>query len=108
VSSGPDLKIEISVDPSLYSTAAVLRAAHRFTASHYVEIVQRPEGTLVIVTPRQAGSLSPTFREEFLTTLIDEALREQIAQETKGIRELLVGMAFGRALPNDDGRTVQE
>jgi len=98
VSSGPDLKIEISVDPSLYSTAA----------GHYVEIVQRPEGTLVIVTPRQAGSLSPTFREEFLTTLIDEALREQIAQETKGIRELLVGMAFGRALPNDDGRTVQE
>jgi len=108
VNSGTNLKVEILIDASLYSMEATLRAAHRFTATNYVEVTPRPDGALVVATPRQDGTLSPTFREEFMTALLDEALRERIARETHGVRDLLVRIAFGRSLPRDGEAETRE
>lgn len=93
---------EFLVDPTLHSTEAIMRAAHRFTATHFVEIRRTGDGIAVIATTKTASATHQRIREEFQAALLDETLRERIAEESRGVRDLLVATAFARALPRSD------
>jgi His-Xaa-Ser system protein HxsD len=91
--------ISIAVDGSMYSLAAVQRAAHRFTGEFWVEISRRDDGYTVALTPRVKGPVSSSPNREFATALLDESLREQILDQTREIRDTLVRKAFVGAQP---------
>ena len=90
--------VTIDVDAAMYSVQAIQRAAHRFTATHFVELAQRDGVVTARLTAR--GSLRfPQLRAEFHNAVLDEQLRSQIGEEVRPIREMLVKAALQGATP---------
>jgi His-Xaa-Ser system protein HxsD len=92
---------EFEFDLSLYRLAAIQKAAYRFTGPFSVELDRpSPKRVSVRLTPRPgvAQSVDPsTLPNEVL----DQELRETVAEETKTVRELLLAQAFSN-LPLTD------
>ena len=87
----------IRVDLTIYPLDVVLRACHVFTARCYV--LARRDGAEIVVdfTPREEGESLRELAGDFSNALLDYTLRAIVAEETRGIRELLVAQAFCEA-----------
>lgn len=90
--------VTIEVDTGMYPLAAIQRAAHRFTGTHFVELTRAEQTTVVHLTARGALRF-PQLREEFQNALLDEHLRGQINDEVGPVREMLVKAALQGAVP---------
>ena len=88
----------IEVDAGMYPLPAIQRAAHRFTATHFVELTRADKATVVQFTARNALRF-PELRGEFQNALLDEHLRGQISDEVGPIREMIVRAALQGAAP---------
>ena len=85
----------VSVDESIYSRDALLRACYWLTDRCYVFIVREDEHRYAV----QLRSKSTTedlqaIAGEFENRLLDQQLRLDIARETASLRELIVAKAF--------------
>jgi His-Xaa-Ser system protein HxsD len=90
------------VDSSIYPTPAILKAAYWIGPHCYVRLVTTPDGKLFAELTRKKDCSSLDFEDacqRFQNYLIDFALRERLAVETRGIQEVLMKQAFGEALP---------
>ena len=84
----------ILIDAALYPLSVVQRTAHRFSATHAVR-VDRADGKWAVWLNARDGSFnSAGLEDDFYTWLVDDALRERIAEETCGIRLALVTAAL--------------
>ncbi|HEX5760418.1 MAG TPA: His-Xaa-Ser system protein HxsD [Thermoanaerobaculia bacterium] len=82
---------------NLYSASAVLRACYRHSDRLYSYITPAAEspGTLVVSLWTLTGEqVTAEMIGEFCADLADQELREQLAEKTAPIRELIVAQAF--------------
>jgi His-Xaa-Ser system protein HxsD len=87
----------IHVDLTIYPLEVVLRACHAFTAHCYVLARRDGDAVVVELTPQVDGESLRELSGEFANALLDYTLRAMVAEETRGIRELLVAQAFCEA-----------
>lgn len=82
-------------DLAVYRLSAIKKAAYRFLADYGVEIRTTSESNVqVVLTPRAAVSSSYKMLDSFPNEVLDQDLREVIAEETKSIRDLIMVQTF--------------
>ena len=88
--------VHLTFDPAVYRLSAVKKAAYAFTDRCHVEIATAHDPAAVAVTlrPRRALDDPAYLVGEFRNEVLDQELREQVAQETEGVRNLLLAQAF--------------
>jgi len=94
--------ITLTVDPFVYRLSAVKKAAYRLADRCFVQIEQPPGGGIRVGLTAKSGEVPPHVLEgEFRNELLDQDLREIIADETGRIRNLLMAQAFSGLSPTD-------
>jgi len=83
----------VQFSKNLYRPTAVKKAAYKFTNVFDVQL-EDGEDTVVRLRPKIAGSDSDALIGELMNEALDQDLRETIAAETNGIRELILAQAF--------------
>jgi His-Xaa-Ser system protein HxsD len=88
---------EFEVDGNVYRLAAVKKAAYKFAGSCFVEVDQPEQGAIRIRLRAKGDSqLPPDIASEFQNEVLDQELRESVADETKSVRDLLLAHAFSQ------------
>ena len=95
-----DGAIALMIDVRVYRLGAVKKAAYRL-ADRCTAILGALDEPLLPVSLRFAPAISETAAREvaraFFQELLDQELREQIAEETSAIRTLILAAAFSKA-----------
>ncbi len=85
----------LEVDLSVYRLSAVKKAAYRFGDRFHVLIHHTNDGTVQVSLRSKVDLDDPDSAVgEFCNEMLDQELREQVAEETRPIRDLLLGQAF--------------
>lgn len=93
--SNEALKSVLKVDPSVYRLNAVKKAAYRLSARGDFAISSDEEDQLTIaIGVRDAMDDVDDLAREFRRQLLDQELREEIAEQTAPISNLLLAQAF--------------
>lgn len=94
----------IELDTAVYRLNAIKKAAYRFGDRCQIEIATAGEGR-VRVTLR-SHPLRPAALEllagELRNEVLDQELREVVAQETEAVRNLILAQAFSKTSILDD------
>ena len=93
-----DTRIEcFVVDPKVYCLNAVKKAAYKFADKYFVEVSAPDPQHIQISARHKSGSkLSKDEQQEFVNEILDQELREVVAKETEGVRNLLLAQAFSK------------
>src|SRR5437867_314821 len=94
-----DTELVMTLDATVYSHGAIEQACYWMTDRCYVHL-ERGEGVervRVRIALKSGDGDLRAVAGEFGNRLLDEVLRRQIADETRPIRELIVGQAFAEA-----------
>jgi His-Xaa-Ser system protein HxsD len=90
--------VEVTIDLRIYRLAAVKKSAYRF-ANKCAAVLGRPDNELLPVQFHfdgvKEGPALATVRA-FFNDLLDQELREHIAEETGPLRSLILAHAFSR------------
>lgn len=86
----------VSVNPSLYTPTAIFKTAYWFTDQCYLYLAKR--AFMVEVEFRlKSGDSTDALKKvcgDFLNNLLDQSVRQKVLEETSGIRDTLLKMAF--------------
>jgi His-Xaa-Ser system protein HxsD len=92
--------IRIVLDLRVYRLAAIKKAAYRF-ADRFTAMLESPEGERLALALQFKASVTEVVAREavrqFYQELLDQELREQIAEETNAVRTLILAHAFSNA-----------
>jgi His-Xaa-Ser system protein HxsD len=95
-----DGAIELTIDMRVYRLTAVKKAAYRM-ADRCTAVIGALADPLVPVTLRFRPGMTESGAREaarlFFQELLDQELREQIADETSAMRTLILAHAFSKA-----------
>jgi His-Xaa-Ser system protein HxsD len=96
VEDGPNGALRMRVDLSTYSLDALLRVCYLFTDRCYLFLTPDADqkSVTVHIAPKSADSALLSIVGGFSNELIDQQVRQNIAAQTKAIRELIVAQAF--------------
>ena len=95
--------VVIVIDPRLYRLAAVKKAAYRLGDRCFAQIVILPDERIeVTLRPKSDRIPLASLDGEFRNELLDQDLRESIAEETAGVRNLLLAHAFSGLSPAEN------
>ncbi len=87
--------IIISVDASVYRLSAVKKAAYRFGDRCFVQIEALAGERIQVRLTAKSGTMPlDTLEGEFQNELLDQDLRESIAEQTERVRNLILAQAF--------------
>jgi His-Xaa-Ser system protein HxsD len=100
-------EILIEFDRSTQSIGALREAAYRIIRDASCQIESADDRYLCRLTSKQGPSSTEIggerLRENFLDLVTDENLREKVAAETSGVRDVILALAFGAlAAKHDD------
>jgi His-Xaa-Ser system protein HxsD len=108
-SSSPAVRVErsgsavkISIDESIYSREAILRAAHWYTDRAFVALSREGQRLILALTPKTFDLDVDGLAAQFENSLLDAQLRVEVARETAAVRELIVAKAFAEGDLLDD------
>lgn len=90
-------EILVEFDRSTQSVGALREAAYRVLPDASCQIEAAGERYLCRLTPKRGlGSTDGNgLRAHFLDLVTDENLREKVAAETSGVRDVILALAFG-------------
>lgn len=88
---------------SLYSKGALLKAAYHFTDRAYIYLDQDETRYQVDITAKDDEGDEEQLVREFSNELLAQSTREEILRATSGVRELVLGRAFGSTIVDDAG-----
>ena len=90
-------EIVVEFDRSTQSIGALREAAYRIIRDASCQIDAAGDRYLCRLTikKRADGTTTEGLREQFLDLVTDENLREKIAAETSGVRDVILALAFG-------------
>jgi His-Xaa-Ser system protein HxsD len=92
-------EIQVEFDRSTQSIGALREAAYRIIRQATCRIDAVGDRYLCCLTSKQERSSVSTggegLREHFLDLVTDENLREKVAAETSGVRDVILALAFG-------------
>jgi radical SAM pair-associated protein len=92
---------EFTFDLSLYRLSAIQKAAYRFTGPFRVELDRVTESQVRVKLVPHPGNSPSVDPNTLPNEVLDQELRETVADETRGVRELLLAQAFSN-LPLTD------
>ncbi|HEX8456365.1 MAG TPA: His-Xaa-Ser system protein HxsD [Pyrinomonadaceae bacterium] len=94
-----DESLCIGVDTAVYSLEALFRVCYGFTDKCYLFLQPEEASSVVRVkfSRKTPDCDLPSLAGEFSNELINQKVRQQIASETRAIRELIVAQAFAEA-----------
>ena len=92
----PDGTRLLTFDTSVYRLSAIKKAAYKFGGHFYALVEQHEHITEVRLRPKESCASPDTLAGEFCNEVLDQELRETIAEETAGIRNLLLAQAFSK------------
>lgn len=92
--SGGDLVAKF--DRNVYRLSAIKKAAYKYGGLFCVLIEESDRFTVVTLRPKAANDKPEESAGEFCNEVLDRELREEIAAETVGIRNLLLAHAFSK------------
>ncbi|HEV2292255.1 MAG TPA: His-Xaa-Ser system protein HxsD [Tepidisphaeraceae bacterium] len=96
--------VRVELELAVYSLAAIKKAAYRLGDRCHVRIATTREDTVVVhLTPKRSIDNARFLAGEFQNELLDQDLREIVAQETEAIRNLLLAQAFSPLVDCDGG-----
>jgi His-Xaa-Ser system protein HxsD len=88
-------EITVTVDPQVFRLSAVKKAAYRLGDRCFVQIEVLSEGSIQVrLTAKSEKVPLHTLEGDFRNELLDQDLRESIAEETERVRNLLLAQAF--------------
>ena len=90
-------EIVVEFDRSTQNIGALREAAYRIIGDASCQIEAAGDRYLCRLTPKPGGNLMAEagLRERFLDLVTDENLREKVAVETSGVRDVIMALAFG-------------
>jgi His-Xaa-Ser system protein HxsD len=88
-------EITVAIDPKVYRLTAVKKAAYRLGDRCFAKIDLLPDGGILVhLTGKLDQEPAGAMEGDFLNELLDQDLRESIAEETERVRNLLLAQAF--------------
>lgn len=84
----------LRIDLAVYRLAAVKKAAYRF--SNFATAAIELDGGHAVVVLTQAGEHAGDLQQAFLREVLDQELREVVADETAPVRNLILAQVFSR------------
>ncbi len=92
----------IDIDLEIYPIEVIFRVCYIYTEQFYIYIV-RKEGHVLCVnmSPKDKSLTCEDVVGTFLNALVDFRVRYDISNETKNIREVLIGTALSEAKRNE-------
>lgn len=97
--------VRLEFDQNIYRLSAVKKATYQFGDRCHALIDHGTNGRIVVTLQmKSASNDADNLRGEFANAVLDYELREQVAEETVGIRNLLLAQAFSATslIPSDD------
>lgn len=94
--------VVVSVDEKVFPRQVSVAAAYRFLDRCYVRLARGAKGQLTVAIKAKAKASEAglaTLADEFENELLQQLMRQQIAAQTEGLREVLVGRALLSAEP---------
>src|SRR5260370_33314882 len=99
-------EILVEFDRSTQSIGALREAAYRIIRDASCQIETAGDRYLCRLTPKEGRSSGPigeeVLRANFLDLVTDENLREKVAGETSGVRDVILALAFGALAAKQD------
>ena len=97
------------IDLKVYSEAAVLRAAHKFTDRCHIHLQREAETRIgARFRAKNTGSDCGRLAGEFFNELLDQRLREIVQRESEPVRNLILAHALaGTALIHPELDTAE-
>lgn len=95
----PEIVVEFGLSQSI---GALREAAYRLIGTASCLIDTTGERHICRLTPK-GSEAAETLRARFLDLVTDENLREKVAAQTAGIRDVIVALAFGALARERDG-----
>jgi His-Xaa-Ser system protein HxsD len=96
----------VEFDRSSQSIGALREAAYRIMRDASCQIEIAGDRYLCRLTPKQGQSTTEVggeqLRGNFLDLVTDENLREKVAAETRGVRDVILALAFGALAAKQD------
>ena len=93
--------VRVSVDPKVFSEAAILKTAYWFTDQYYLYLANnRATGLLDVEFRLKQGDDVEKLKTacgEFWNGMLDQAVRQRVLEETSGVRDTLLKKAFFEA-----------
>lgn len=85
----------LELDPMVYRLAAIKKAAYKFGDRCYIQITADEASKVQVeFKVKQKNTDVETIVGEFSNEVLDQELREVVAEETKVLRDLLLAQAF--------------
>jgi His-Xaa-Ser system protein HxsD len=99
----PDEGIVVRFDVRVHSLDSVKRAAYAFTDRFSFDIRADDDEIACIVTPLSGQESDPNaFIRRFRNAVLDQDLRESVANQTENVRNVILAHAFSKTgLQND-------
>ncbi len=97
-----DRAVLLTLDEKVYPRPVSIAAAYRFIDRCYVRLSRAGRGKLEVrlkAKDEQAEDGLQQLAEEFGNELLQQLMRHQVAEQTSGLREVLVGRALLSAEP---------
>lgn len=91
-----DGTLVVTFDSTIYRSNAIKKAAYKYGGLFYVHITQLDRATEVRLKPKESCTTPDALVGEFCNEVLDQELRETVAEETAGIRDLLLAQAFSK------------
>ena len=85
--------ITFYVDTNIYNDAVIKKAIYNFIENRKVILNKINEKTVVVVSKKSNDDIE-NFVKNFYSELLNESLRFEVMNETKNIRELILGRAL--------------
>jgi His-Xaa-Ser system protein HxsD len=92
----PDGTRVLTFESAVYRLSAIKKAAYKFGGLFHLLIEQHGEVTEVRMKPKDSSASVDALVGEFCNEVLDQELREAVAEETAGIRNLLLAQAFSK------------
>jgi len=93
--------VRVTVDPKVFSETAILKTAYWFTDQYYLYLANnRATGLLDVEFRLKQGDDIGKLKAacgEFWNGMLDQAVRQQVLQETAPVRDTLLKKAFFEA-----------
>jgi His-Xaa-Ser system protein HxsD len=86
--------MEFTFDLKLFRLSAVKKAAYRFAGPFTVEFAQLSDSRLRVTLSRRQDVVSQLDASHLPNEVLDQELREIVAEETKSVRDLLLAQTF--------------
>ena len=92
----------IQVSKSLYPPEVLLKAAYAFLDTAYIHFDETGSAWTVEMRPKDSGNPMEDLTSRFENELLSQAVRFQVLQRTRSIREILLARAMTSTLVDEE------